>query len=246
MKRSVIIMAVIFSSAFISCGTNQSKKQDKEVHVLHEQATRSESYTAKKLKPVEVLTQLKEGNRNFVANLSPSNNFQQPAYNYFDQVAHTKNEQHPIACVLTCMDSRVPPEIIFDQGIGSLFVIRVAGNIEDHDVLGSMEYAAAEKKVGVIVVMGHRNCGAIAAAFGKVDPENKDLASLVDHVKQDVIANDTPPYDASAKHNVKMTIENIINGSKTIHDKLISGDLIIAGALYDVSNGTINWDSHNW
>jgi carbonic anhydrase len=237
---------MIFLFFFVSCGINNSKTHEQEGNVLHEKEKHQENYSANKLKPAEVLSQLKEGNRNFVMNLSTSNSFDHSSYNYSEQIAHTKNEQHPIACVLTCMDSRVPPEIIFDQGIGSLFVIRVAGNIDDHDVLGSMEYAVAEKKVGVIVVMGHKNCGAIAAAFGTVDPENKDLALLIAHVKKDVIENDVPPYDASAKHNVKKTIENIVNGSKTIRDKLVAGDLIIAGALYDVSNATINWDSNGW
>jgi carbonic anhydrase len=245
MKRSIII-SMIFPFLLVSCGIKNSKTHEQEVNVLHEKATYAGGHSAEKLKPAEVLAELKEGNRSFVKQLSPSNSFDHSAYNYFEQIAHSKNEQHPIACVLTCMDSRVPPEIIFDLGIGSLFVIRVAGNIDDHDVLGSMEYAVAEKKVGVIVVMGHKNCGAIAAAFGTVDPVNKDLALLVAHVKKDVIENDVPPYDASAKHNVKKTIENIVNGSKTIRDKLVSGDLVIAGALYDVSNGTINWDSNGW
>jgi carbonic anhydrase len=91
-----------------------------------------------------------------------------------------------------------------------------------------------------------KNCGAIHAAFDKIDPEKKALYSLVSDVKKDVIANDQPPYDASAKHNVKLTIDNILNGSKTLRDKLIAGKLILVGALYDVSNGTIDWNTNNW
>jgi carbonic anhydrase len=144
------------------------------------------------------------------------------------------------------MDSRVPPEIIFDQGIGSLFVVRVAGNIEDPEILGSMEYAVAEKEISVIVVLGHKNCGAISAAFGHINPANKQLASLIAKVKMDVLANDKPPYEASAKHNVKMTIDNILKGSQTIREKSLAGGLALVGALYDVSNGTIDWNTLNW
>ena len=196
--------------------------------------------------PYDVLSNLKEGNERFVRMLSPTNVSHDSSYNYFDQIAHTSNEQHPIACVLTCMDSRVPPEIIFDQGIGSLFIVRVAGNIEDPDVLGSMEYAVAEKGVTVLVVMGHKNCGAIHAAFDKLDPENKQLVSLIEHVRADIVPNDKAPYDASAKHNVKQTIRNILEGSKTIREKALKGEIIIVGALYDVSNGTIDWNTEGW
>jgi carbonic anhydrase len=194
----------------------------------------------------EVLARLKEGNHRFISKLSPTNITHDSSYTYFDQIAHTRNEQHPIACVLTCMDSRVPPEIIFDQGIGSLFSVRVAGNIEDPDVLGSMEYAVAEKGVKLIVVMGHKNCGAISAAFAKLDPDNKELVSLIGAVKKDIVPGDKPPYDASAKHNVKLTIDNILAGSKTIRDRHASGGVVIVGALYDVANGTIDWNTQDW
>lgn len=246
MTKNPWLLLVTASIIWISCQTGNSNKNATGGDTLYTQSQHEESYSAKKLKPAEVLSKLKQGNRNFVERLSPSNLAHDSSYNYFEQIAHTGKEQHPVACILTCMDSRVPPEIIFDQGIGSLFVIRIAGNIEDPDVLGSMEYAVAEKGVGVIVVMGHKNCGAINAAFGKVDPGIKGLSSLVEQVKKDVIPGDKAPYDQSAKHNVKLTIDHILSSSKTIHDKFEAGDLIIAGALYDVSNGTIDWNSSDW
>ena len=233
------------SIVLLSCNSDGSKTN---VHDGDTSKTPTShiTYIQEKLAPAQVLSKLKDGNRKFVASLSPSNILHDSSYNYFDQIKHTRNEQHPIACILTCMDSRVPPEIIFDQGIGSLFVIRIAGNIEDPDVLGSMEYAVAEKGVGVVIVMGHRNCGAISAAFSNVDPANTGLVSLIAHVKMDIIPKDSPPYDASAKHNVKKTIDNILNGSRTIREKMMKGDLILTGALYDVANGSIDWDSSNW
>jgi len=240
-----LIILTIVCLRLLSCKPDDSKTAVHTSDTLHPQAKKIE-HLQEKLSPEQVLSKLKDGNRNFVKRLSPSNILHDSSYNYFDQIKHTGAEQHPIACILTCMDSRVPPEIVFDQGIGSLFVIRIAGNIEDPDVLGSIEYAVAEKKVGVVIVMGHRNCGAIHAAFSKVDPSNKELVSLIAHVKMDIVPQDSPPYDASAKHNVKKTIDNIINGSKTVREKITSGELIIVGALYDVTDGSIDWNSNNW
>lgn len=245
MSKSSIVMLFLAVVAFISCQTN-SKKEPQTGPQTQLKSDHTKAGAEQKLGPQQVLAKLKEGNRSFVERLGTGEGGHDSSYNYFQQIQHTATQQHPIACVLTCMDSRVPPEIIFDQGIGSLFVIRVAGNIEDPDVLGSMEYAVAEKGVGVVVVMGHKNCGAIGAAFGKVDPENKELFSLVSHVKNDVIAGDKPPYDASAKHNVKKTIDDILNDSKTLRDKLVAGKLIVVGALYDVANGRIDWDTSGW
>jgi len=236
---------LVFASILLSCNSDGPKNNAHD-HDTSKISSKHVTHTQEKLLPAQVLSKLKEGNHHFVSSLSPSNIFHDSSYSYFDQIKHTQNEQHPIACILTCMDSRVPPEIIFDQGIGSLFVIRIAGNIEDPDVLGSMEYAVAEKGVGLVIVMGHKNCGAISAAFSKVDSANTGLVSLIAHVRMDIIPTDSPPYDASAKHNVKKTIDNILNGSKTIHEKMMKGDLILTGALYDVSNGSIDWNSSNW
>lgn len=245
MTSNKIIIVTVASLFLLSCNSDNTKTHVQINDTSHASAKHM-SHVQEKLSPSQVLSKLKEGNRNFGKRLSPINLLHDSSYNYFDQIKHTRNEQHPIACILTCMDSRVPPEIIFDQGIGSLFVIRIAGNIEDPDVLGSMEYAVAEKGVGVVIVMGHKNCGAISAAFSQVDPVNKGLVSLIAHVKMDIIPTDSPPYDASAKHNVKKTIDNILNGSKTIRKKMIAGDLILVGALYDVADGSIDWNSSNW
>jgi carbonic anhydrase len=194
----------------------------------------------------KILAKLKAGNTNFVNRFSFVNVHSDSSYNYYDQIVNSGNEQHPIACVLTCMDSRVPPEIIFDQGIGNLFVLRVAGNIQDDDILGSIEYAVVEKGVRLIVVMGHTNCGAIAAAFGNVDSSAKELYELIAHVKRAVIPNDKPPYDATAKNNVELTMEDILQHSGTVKRKFDDNELLLAGALYDVSNGKVSWKDSAW
>lgn len=245
MRSRQVIASIVFAGILISCQSKNAKTAShNDTSVI--QPIESELHAQKPLTTLEVLAKLKEGNNRFVKKLSPSNIAHDSSYNYYDQILHSGNEQHPIACVLTCMDSRVPPEIIFDQGIGSLFVVRIAGNIEDPDVLGSIEYAVAEKGVPLVVVLGHKNCGAITAAFGNVDPVNKELASLIDHVKLDIVPTDKPPYEASSKHNVKMTIENILKQSTTIRQKQEAGTLVVIGGLYDVSNGSINWNTDNW
>lgn len=189
----------------------------------------------------DILARLKVGNANFVNRFSFVNVHSDSSYNYYDQIVKTGHEQHPIACVLTCMDSRVPPEIIFDQGIGNLFVLRVAGNIQDDDILGSIEYAVAEKGVQLIIVMGHTNCGAIAAAFGNVDSSAKELYELIAHVKRAIVPNDKPPYDATAKNNVTLTMADILQHSGTVKKKYDDQELLLVGALYDVSNGKVTW-----
>src|SRR5215203_6953216 len=209
MRNVQITVLIVFGGLLIACYSGNEKTVNHTVDTLIRQANDSNTFNRKVDIPYQVLSRLKEGNRHFVMKLSPSNSAHDSSYSYMDQIEHTRNEQHPIACILTCMDSRVPPEIIFDQGIGSLFVIRIAGNVEDPDVLGSMEYAVAEKGVGLVIVLGHKNCGAISAAFSKVDSANTGLVSLIAHVRMDIIPTDSPPYDASAKHNVKKTIDNI-------------------------------------
>jgi carbonic anhydrase len=193
-----------------------------------------------------ILAKLKAGNANFVSRFSFVNVHSDSSYSYYDQIVKSGNEQHPVAAVLTCMDSRVPPEIIFDQGIGNLFVLRVAGNIQDDDILGSIEYAVVEKDVNVIVVMGHTNCGAIAAAFGNVDSSAKELYELVTHVKRAVVPHDKPPYDATAKNNVKLTIEDILQHSGTVKRKYDDHELLLVGAMYDVNNGKVTWKGPGW
>jgi len=196
--------------------------------------------------PDNILTRLKAGNANFVSKFSFVNVHSDSSYSYYDQIVKTGHEQHPIAAVLTCMDSRVPPEIIFDQGIGNLFVLRVAGNIQDDDILGSIEYAVAEKGVNLIIVMGHTNCGAIAAAFGNVDSSAKELYELIAHVKRAVVPNDQPPYDATAKNNVALTMADILQHSGTVKKKYEDNELMLVGALYDVSNGKVIWKEPGW
>jgi carbonic anhydrase len=235
MKNSVV-PALIGMLLSIACGqNNHAKETHGPGNVSHENLTAE-----------EVLAKLKAGNQNFKQEIATRNLSHGQLYNYLDQVDESKSDQHPIAFILSCIDSRVPPEIIFDQGIGQLFVGRVAGNVEDQFILGSMEYAVNIKGVKLIVVLGHTNCGAIHAAFEHLAASNGSLLPLVDHVKQGIIPADSEPYVASARHNVVLTIQHILKNSQTIRTKMQAHQLMIAGGLYDVATGTVDWNTSGW
>ena len=187
--------------------------------------------------PEEALNMLKEGNQRLLSDSLRNTN-------YKEQIAATKDAQHPYSLVLCCMDSRLVPEIIFDQGIGNLFVSRVAGNIEDTDILGSMEYAAVVKGVKLIVVMGHTHCGAVTGAIsgGGTLPDNlAKLLSKISVAKTGDTSNKEQMIDASARNNVKMTIANITKNSKALSNLVNEKKLLIVAAYYDVATGKVEF-----
>ncbi|MGB7712406.1 MAG: carbonic anhydrase [Microcoleus sp.] len=149
--------------------------------------------------------------------------------------------QHPFAIVLGCSDSRVAPEILFDQGLGDLFEIRVAGNVLDNVVLGSMEYAAAELGVPLLVVLGHERCGAVKAALdGKSVPGH--IGSLVAAIKPAVYATKGQPGDAwdnAVRANVKMSVNKLKALSPILAKAVKAGTLKVVGARYDIDSGEV-------
>jgi carbonic anhydrase len=239
MKSFKILFVPVSLAILISCGQQNTKSG-----IAHANSTQTEN--TEPLTADQVLTLLKTGNENFVKEIGTRNYSHGETYTYMDQLEHTKNQQHPKAFILSCIDSRVPPEIIFDQGIGEIFVDRVAGNVADEFNLGSMEYAVDVKHVKLVVVLGHKNCGAISAAFGKLDSSSENLVRLIAEVKENVVVNDSLPYDGSAKHNVARTIENILQNSKSIQEKVNAGEVKIVGAIYDVATGKVDWNNVNW
>jgi len=149
--------------------------------------------------------------------------------------------QHPFAIVLGCSDSRVAPEILFDQGLGDLFEIRVAGNVLDNVVLGSIEYAAAELGVPLLVVLGHERCGAVKAALdGKPVPGH--IGSLVAAIKPAVYATKGQPGDAwdnAVRANVKMSVNKLKALSPILAKAVKAGTLKVVGARYDIDSGEV-------
>ena len=162
---------------------------------------------------------------------------------YPDQTPERRRElaagQHPFAAILGCSDSRVPPEIIFDQGLGDLFVVRVAGNIVDSASLGSLEYAAQHLGVALIVVLGHSRCGAVQAAIADDDAHGQ-IASLVRAIRPAVEHAKTKPgelLDNAIRANVAMVVRQLRTAAPVLAALAGEGHLEIVGAHYDLASG---------
>lgn len=192
--------------------------------------------------PADALQALQAGNARFLAGTPLRQDFQQ-------QISKTAGGQAPYAAVLSCLDSRVPPEIVFDQGIGDLFVGRVAGNVEDTHILGSFEFAKVVKGTKLLVVLGHTSCGAVAGACENVKLGNltyllAEIRPAVDaiqsrHPGANVCA--APHLDAVAEENVRQTMRDIREKSTNIAELETAGQLQLVGAMYDVATGAVTF-----
>ena len=198
--------------------------------------------TQSELNPDLALEILKEGNDRFVKNLKANRNLLQ-------QVNETAQGQFPFATILSCIDSRTSAELIFDQGLGDVFSIRIAGNILNEDILGSMEFATKVVGTKIIIVLGHTKCGAIVGACNNVELGN--LTALLHKVKpaialeKDTTENRTGSnvrfVDNVTTNNVIHTIERIRRESPIILDLENTGAIKIVGAIYNVDNGSVNF-----
>ena len=196
------------------------------------------------LTPEQVLEQLKEGNQRFVEG-------RLTLRDYNAQAAATAAGQFPKAAILGCVDSRVPPEIVFDQGIGDLFVGRVAGNFENEDLLGSLEFATAVAGTPLIVVLGHTSCGAIKGAVAGVELGN--LTAMLDNFDEvlaqvreiqamgTVDPEEAALIQAAIEENVRRTMADILESSEVISGLVESGDLGVVGGVYDLATGQVTW-----
>ena len=164
------------------------------------------------------------------------------------QVKETATGQYPFATVVSCIDSRIPTEVIFDQGIGDIFNARVAGNFVNEDILGSLEFACKLAGSKVIVVMGHTSCGAVKGACDHAELGN--LTQMLKKITPAVDAIETAPdVDRSSKNldfvnkvaekNVELTIENIKSHSPVLNEMLQNNEIKIVGAMYDVTTGMV-------
>ncbi len=223
-KNTTLVLSM--SLIIASCGQTKTEPVESEMAV-HEQITINT--------PDDALSELKRGNQRFVDGKLTNTN-------YKAQIEQTKADQHPHSLVLSCLDSRIPPEIIFDQGIGNIFVARVAGNVEDPNILGSMEFATKVKGTKLIVVMGHNHCGAVKGAVD--DAELGNLTQLVDQIKP-AFTGDTSNIalllDETSKNNVKTTIEHIVKDSPVIAELIKEGKVKIVGAYYDITKGQVSF-----
>ena len=196
------------------------------------------------ISPEKAVQLLKEGNNRFVENKEVSRNL-------LDQVKDTSTGQFPFATILSCIDSRVSSELIFDQGIGDVFSARVAGNFVNEDILGSMEFACKLAGTKVVVVLGHKACGAVKGACD--DAKLGNLTALISKIKPAVKAV-KDPTDASlrnssnidfvntvAEKNVHMTIDNIRTQSPVLKEMEDEGAIKIVGAMYDIKDGSVTF-----
>ena len=198
--------------------------------------------TQDNLTPKDAHHILVEGNNRFVQNLKAQRNLQ-------DQVFETSKGQYPFAVILSCIDSRNPAELVFDQGIGDIFSVRVAGNIVNEDVLGSMEYACKIAGSKIVVVMGHTKCGAVTAAcknveLGNITPLLKKIQPAVTAVKvnadnKNELSNSS--IEEVAILNIELSIDRIRKESPILAEMESKNEIEIVGALYDVSTGKVEF-----
>jgi carbonic anhydrase len=194
------------------------------------------------MSPDQVLEELRRGNERFRTG-------QMIARDYRAQQRSTAEGQFPMAAILGCVDSRVPAEIIFDAGIGDTFTARIAGNIVDDDLLGSLEFACAVAGAKLVVLLGHTACGAVKGAIDDVEMGN--LTGLLARIKPAITATATfhgekssknPAYvDTVARSNVRLGIENIRRRSPILDDLEQKGTIRILGATYDLATGAVQF-----
>ena len=200
--------------------------------------------TQTSISPEKAIQLLKEGNNRFIENKAINRNL-------LDQVKATSSGQFPFATILSCIDSRVSSELIFDQGIGDVFSARVAGNFVNEDILGSMEFACKLAGTKIVLVLGHTSCGAVKGACD--DAKLGNLTALISKIKPAVEAVEEP-IDKSlrnssnidfvntvAKKNVHMTITNIRTQSPVLKEMEDQGMIKIIGAMYDIKDGSVSF-----
>jgi len=188
----------------------------------------------------DALERLREGNRRFA-----SGDGGQTGYRTQANCAELAEGQSPFAVVLACSDSRVPVEIVFDQGLGDLFVIRVAGNVVAPSQIGSVEYAAAQLGTRLVIVLGHSNCGAVDATLKELAQEQQhrspNLRAIVDRIRpaiESLPASDVSLRDAVVA-NIRQSVRRLQHGSLIIEQLLESGELTIVGAEYSIESGEV-------
>ncbi|KXO00703.1 MAG: carbonic anhydrase [Aequorivita sp.] len=194
--------------------------------------------------PQKALQFLKEGNLRFQNNLKANRNL-------LEQVNDTSEGQFPFATILSCIDSRVSAELVFDQGLGDIFSVRIAGNFVNEDILGSMEFASKLAGTKLIVVLGHTSCGAVKGACD--DAKMGNLTGMLAKIKPAVESVSEPKdegqrnsknldfVDAVAEKNVTLTIDNIRNMSPILKEMEDNNEIDIVGAMYDINTGAVSF-----
>jgi len=197
--------------------------------------------TQSNITPTTALDMLKEGNQRFLNKSIKTRDLNL-------QVEQTSTGQFPFACVLGCIDSRVPSELVFDQGIGDIFNVRIAGNFVNTDILGSMEFACKVAGSKIILVLGHTKCGAIKGAcdhakLGNLTAMLQNFDDVLDASEYagDRSSQNSEFVDLVTHKNIEMTIDKIRKNSPVLSEMEKNGEILIAGAIYDVTDGSVNF-----
>jgi carbonic anhydrase len=194
-----------------------------------------------KMTPNEIIAAMKKGNERFRSGVRKNRN-------YLNEQRASASGQYPAAVLLSCIDSRAPAEVIMDLGLGDIFNCRVAGNVANHDILGSMEFACKLAGAKVVLVMGHTACGAIKGTIDNAELGN--LTELLDKIKPAVQATNysgersSKNYafvDAVARTNVQMTVDNIRKGSSVLAELESKGTIKMVGAMYNLQSAAVEF-----
>jgi carbonic anhydrase len=215
--------------------------------------------------PAEAISKLKEGNGRYTSgnqqhphesseerSYMATNSYENAGMTFLGisaaQAAKRRAEltksQHPFAIIVSCSDSRVPPEIVFDQGLGDLFVLRVAGNVINDESLGSIEYAVDHLAVRLVMVLGHQSCGAVKAAKETIAAKGKapaHIESLVTAIKPAVESTVNDDLNATIKANVKHVVDALRSSKPILKVKVDSGDVQVIGGYYSLDTGTVTF-----
>jgi len=188
--------------------------------------------------PAEAISRLKEGNRRYTGG-----NLQHPGQTTERRTELAKT-QHPFAGIVSCSDSRVPPEIVFDQGLGDLFVVRVAGNVINDEGLGSVEYTVDHLGTRLILVLGHQSCGAVKAARETIAAKGKasgHIESLVTAIKPAVEATAKDDLETTVKANVRNVVQALRSSTPILKAKVDSGEIQVIGGYYSLDTGAVTF-----
>ena len=248
--KKIVFNAVLIAVIFFTACTNGNQQQEQTaqkpseqlqepiVGVVEDVLTKEEQDA---LTPDMVIQSLKEGNERFMRN-------DLTARDHSAQVRKSVKAQFPKAIVLSCVDSRVPVEDVFDRGIGDVFVARVAGNFVNEDILGSMEFACKVSGSKLILVMGHEHCGAVKAAvddvkLGNITPMLAKIRPAVESIEYDGQRNSKNQkfVQMASKSNVRNTIEKIRSDSPILKEMEDNGEIKIVGAVYDMDDGSVDF-----
>lgn len=253
MKQSILplitLSAVLFFTSCLEDKKSEPVVQETQNKLTEERAVES-ILTAEEqaeMSPREIVGRLKKGNENFI-----NNNLTQRDHSA--QRRKAMIGQFPKAIVLSCVDSRVPVEDVFDLGIGDIFVARVAGNIENEDIVGSMEYATAVAGSKLVIVMGHTSCGAVKSTIDEVDASAlgmESLADLIDEIRPAVVetkfegnrtTKNSEYTNLVINNNAMRTVKNIREQSPTMAKMEDEGKIMIVSAIYDMESGEVTFN----